>query len=278
MKTTLARNINLVMSLVLSSVFSVPAQADLLFTAPPRESVERGEELYGPLARLLTTELGIKVVYEHPRNWKKYADKMQSNAYDIVFDGPHFAAWRIKHLGHVPVVRLPGELSFVVVIRSDEKKIIEPRDLIKTNTPLCGMPPPNLATIVVLRQFSNPIIQPAIYETLGFQEGYELFQAGKCKAAVFQAKFVDKLPKAEKAQLKVLFTSGGALPEQTVTVSGRVTEPQRAILAALLTRPEGLPATQELLKQFTKQAKHFKPANSEDYPGLETMLEEMWGW
>ena len=186
--------------------------------------------------------------------------------------------WRIKHLGHVPVVRLPGELMFVVVVHNDDKKIAAPRDLIRTNTPLCGMPPPNLATIAVLRQFSNPIIQPEIYETPGFQEGYELFQTGKCKAAVFQSKFLDKLPRAEKARLKVLFTGGSALPEQTITVSERVTEPQRAILTALLTRAEGLPATQELLKQFTKQAKHFKLANGEDYTGLEALLEDTWGW
>ena len=278
MKIELNRKVNFITLLVLCSAFSLPVQADLIFAAPPRESVERGEELYGPIAQLLTAELGVKVVYEHPRNWKKYTEKMQSNMYDIVFDGPHFAAWRMKYLGHVPVVRLPGELSFVVVIRSDEKKIIEPRDLIKTNTPLCGMPSPNLATIVVLKQFSNPIIQPEIYETIGFQEGYELFRTGKCKAAVFQAKFVEKLPPAEKARLKILFAGEGALPEQTVTVSGRVTASQRAILTALLTRSQGIPATTELLKQFTKQAKSFKPANSEDYPGLETLLEEMWGW
>ncbi len=278
METTLAGNINRVMLVVLCSVFSVPAQANLLFAAPPRESIERGEELYGPLAQLLTTELGVKVVYEHPRNWKKYADKMQSNAYDIVFDGPHFAAWRIKHLGHVPVVRLPGELSFAVIVPKGAKELTIPRDLVKTNTPLCGMPPPQLATIMVLRQFSNPVIQPEIYETLGLQEGYELFRAGKCKASVFNTKILDKLPAEEKAQFRVLFTTGNALPEQTITVSKRVTESQRAALSALLTRPEGLPATAELLKQFTKQAKHFKPANGEDYPGLETMLEEMWGW
>lgn len=276
MDIKMAYKISFIMLVMLSS--TVPAQADLVFTAPPRESVERGEELYGSLARLMSAELGVNVVYEHPRNWKKYAEKMQSNTYDIVFDGPHFAAWRIKHLGHVPIARLPGELSFVVVIARDEKKIAESRDLIRANIPLCGMPPPNLATIAVLRQFSNPVVQPEIYETEGFQEGYELFRTGKCRAAVFQARFIEKLPPAEKSRLKVLFTSGGLLPEQTVTVSRRITDPQRAILAALLTRPEGISATKELLKQFTKQAKSFKPANSQDYPGLETMLEETWGW
>lgn len=278
MQIKLVRKLSRIMLVGLCGVFSVPAHADLLFTAPPRESLERGEELYGPLARLLTTELGVKVVYEHPRNWRKYAEKMQKNSYDIVFDGPHFAAWRIKHLGHVPVVRLPGELSFAVIVPRGAKELAIPRDLVKTNTPLCGMPPPQLATIMVLRQFSNPVIQPAIYETLGLQEGYELFRAGKCKAAVFNTKILDKLPAEEKAQFRVLFTTGDALPEQTITVSKRVTESQRAILAALLTRSEGIPATAELLKQFTKQAKNFKPANGQDYPGLETMLEEMWGW
>lgn len=260
---------------LLSVIFFVPVHADLVLTSPPRENAARGEELYGPLARLLTTQLGQKVVYEHPRNWIEYTAKMRKNSYDIIFDGPHFAAWRIKNLEHMPIAKLPGELSFVLVVNSSDKGLDSMRNLIMTST--CGMASPNLATMVVLNQFNNPIIQPDIYEVASFKEGYDAFKAGKCKAAVFQTQFINKLSPEEKSQVKVLFSSN-RYPDQTITASKRITDPQRAELIALLTTSEGLPATQEILKAYTKQAKRFDPATAQEYVGLENMLEEMWGW
>ena len=120
--------------------FSFPASADLVLTSPPREPAARSEELYGPLAELLTTQLGQTVVYERPRDWIEYSTRMKQDRYDIVFDGPHFAAWRMKHLGHTPVAKLPGELSFVVVSRKDDKTQNRMRDLI--SAPLCAQASP----------------------------------------------------------------------------------------------------------------------------------------
>ena len=44
------------------------AQAELILSAPPRESLKAGNELYGPLAEHLTQLLGEKVIYKHPDN------------------------------------------------------------------------------------------------------------------------------------------------------------------------------------------------------------------
>jgi len=261
---------------VCSIVFSLPASADLVLTSPPRESVARGEELYGPLAQLLTEQLGQTVVYKHARDWIEYSTNMRQDQYDIIFDGPHFAAWRMKHLGHTPVAKLPGELSFVIVSHKDDKKHIRLRDLI--SAPLCAQASPNLGTMAVLAQFTNPLIQPDLYEVANITEVYEQFKSGKCKAAVFQDKFFSKLPFEERAQLKVMFSSGH-YPDQTVTVSKRVTDRQRAVLTELLTRPGGIEATQELLKQYTKQAKRFDAVRPQDFTGLEALLEGvLWGW
>ena len=169
----LARNVKAILLAIFGVILFQPAQANLVLTAPPRESVERGEELYGPLAHVLSLQLGQTVVYEHPRDWIEYALKMRDNAYDIVFDGPHFAAWRIKHLEHVPVAKLPGDLFFLAVTRYDDKKLVRANDLINTGTPVCGMPSPNLATIAVMKHFTNPIIQPDIYEVPSLNDGYE---------------------------------------------------------------------------------------------------------
>jgi len=34
-----------------------------------------------------------------------------------VFDGPHFVSWRMTKLQHVPLVKFPGNLEFVVAVR-----------------------------------------------------------------------------------------------------------------------------------------------------------------
>ena len=86
-----------VFSIFFCVLYSLPVSADLILTSPPRESAARGEELYGPLAQLLTVQLGQSVVYERARDWIEYSTRMKQDKYDIVFDGPHFAAWRMKH-------------------------------------------------------------------------------------------------------------------------------------------------------------------------------------
>ncbi len=265
-----------VVSVVFNLIISLPAVADLVLTSPPRESVARGEELYGPLAKVLTDQLGIPVVYKRARDWIEYSTNMKQDKYDIIFDGPHFAAWRMKHLGHTPVAKLPGVLSFVVVSHKDDKRQTRMRDLI--NGPLCAQASPNLGTMAVLAQFTNPLIQPDLYEVANITEVYENFKSGKCKAAVFQDKFLNKLSPEEKLQLKVMFSSA-RYPDQTITVSKRVTDRQRAVLTELLTRPSGIAATQELLKQYTKQAKRFEAVNLQEFDGLEALLEGvLWGW
>jgi ABC-type phosphate/phosphonate transport system substrate-binding protein len=251
-------------------------QADLVLTSPPRESAERGQEVYGPLAELLSRELGVTVIYEHPFDWTEYATKMRADRYDIIFDGPHFAAWRMKHLRHVPVVKLPGTLSFVVIGDGKDVKQKQLRDIITGR--MCGPASPNLGTLAVLAQFDNPIIQPDLYEVADITATFDLLRSGKCSSAVVQQKALGRLSESDLSQFKVLYTSG-TFPEQTVTVSRRVTDRQRAVLAELLTRPSGIEATTKLLAQYARQARSFEVASQQDYAGLENLLEGvLWGW
>ena len=104
----------LMMSCLLLLPHLVAAQ-DLILTAPPREKPEVGAAEYGPLANYLSKLLGKKVKYVHPGNWLNYQREMRADHYDIIFDGPHFASWRIAHLGHDALVRLPGTLEFMPV-------------------------------------------------------------------------------------------------------------------------------------------------------------------
>lgn len=253
------------------------ANADLILAAPPRESVEQGKLMYEPLANYLSALLEEPVTYIQPRDWLQYSTDMHSGKYDIVLDGPHFAAWRIKHLNHSPLVRFPGTLDFMVITRFDDKRINKLRDLVAL--PVCGLPSPNLGTTMVMAQFVNPVTQPDIHEAKGgFDNVVATFAAGKCRAAIVRDTVFKKLTDAEKKQFKVIFKSP-SFPNQTVTVSERIRPKAREKMIAGLTAKKGVVATELLFSELSKNAKYFVPAHVSEYQGLEYLLEGVvWGW
>ena len=74
-------------------------------------------------------------------------------AYDIIFDGPAFVGWRMAKLEHVPLVKFPGKLVFVLAVKRNQDKINTLRDM--GGRTVCAFPTPNLATLTVLDEFDN---------------------------------------------------------------------------------------------------------------------------
>ena len=251
--------------------------ADLILSAPPRESAEQGQRMYEPLAKYFGDLLGEPVIYAQPRDWLQYSTDMRSGKYDIVFDGPHFAAWRIKHLNHTPLVKLPGTLDFIVIARWDDNRINKLRDLVAL--PVCGLPSPNLGTTMVMAQFVNPVTQPDILEAKGgFEDVVATFAAGTCRAAIVRDTVYKKLSDADKKQFKVIFKSP-PFPNQTVTISHRIRPQMREKLIAALTVKKGFTAAEVLFSEVSKNAKFFIPAKIAEYEGMESLLEGVvWGW
>ncbi len=249
-----------------------PAHADLVFAAPPRETGAQGSVAYEPIADFLTKLTGQKVVYTHADNWLSYQSGMRKGAYDIVFDGPQFIAWRMVHLQHVPLVKLPGQLGFVVIVKKGEQRIKTMGDL--AGRTLCGFAPPNLATLTAQYEFPNPSRQPLIIETKSFKDAYNGVLAGKCNAAVIQAKLFASLD-AEAQAARVIFTSK-PLPNQAFSVGPKITTEMRAKIVQGLKSPAGMQATQALLEQF--KASEWMPATPEEYQGLDVLLRDVWGF
>lgn len=255
-------------------LLSPMAQAELILTAPPRETPEKGAKMYGPIAEHLSRQLGETVTYQHPGNWAKYAEDMRKDRYDIVFDGPHFAAWRIKHLNHRVTGRLPGSLVFVIVSRASDKSIKNIRSLRGKRT--CGLPSPNLGTVYFLSQFQSTVTPDVVTVKGGFKKVYAAFKKGQCDAAIMRDTVYNKLPKAEKDRLQLVHTST-SLPNQVFTVSNRVhkfTQVTDALVSA-----RGVTAAQDLLQRFSKNTRKILAAQTKEYRGAEQYLEGViWGW
>jgi hypothetical protein len=257
-------------------ILSNTVHAELIFSAPPREDAETGKKTYGPLVNYLSYIIGEKVVYEHPDGWAEYANNMRDGHYDIVFDGPHFSAWRMKHISHSPVARLPGSLGFVVVVRKDQGRVHKIRDLLSVK--VCALTSPNLGTVTFYNILNNPVYQPRIYEVKGgFKRVYQAFKDGKCEAAILRDSFYYKMDPREKDHL-LLVTATNPVPNQTITVSPRLQNKKRMI-AQKLVSVEGQKAAANLIKRFSDRQDKLLIANRQEFINLDGLLTGVvWGW
>jgi len=253
--------------------------AELILTAPPRELPEAGEKLYGPLAEHLSNLLGEKVVYQHPQNWLQYQRDLRRDVYDIIFDGPHFASWRIEHLQHDVLLKLPGSLQFVIIVNSDDDQIKTLKDLIGKK--ICGIPPPNLATLSVIEQFQNPVRQPVIWGIRGgAMHVFRSFAAKECRAATFRTTFYEKkLSAQDRVGTEILFKSK-RFPNQAISVSSRVDNKSRRKIILSLTEGRGLDFAKPVVRRFAgKKTRSFIKANNKDYLTYNQLLEGViFGW
>lgn len=267
-------------NILLGLVFLIsPAlvNAELIFSAPPREKPAIGQKIYGPIAESLSVMLGEKVVYKHPRDWLSYSMKMRKGEYDIVFDGPQFAAWRMHHIQHVPLVKLKGHLGFFIITKKDSS-LNQVQDLVARK--ICGLASPNLATISMLREFKNPMRQPIFVETKGGMKGvYNNLKTGKCDAAVMRDGFYkNKIPDDIRGQYKIIWKSI-RMPNQTITASKKISSELRDQMVAALTTQKGATGATPIFKRFSKKSTSFVQSKNSEYDELNMLLEGVvWGW
>jgi ABC-type phosphate/phosphonate transport system substrate-binding protein len=251
---------------------SFPVQAELILGSAPRDTREKEEAIYNPIAELLSKATGEKVTFRHGDNFLIYQSEMRKGSYDIVLDGPAFVGWRMAKLGHVPLVKFPGNLVFVAITKTSQDKIRDLKDL--AGRTVCSFPPPNLSALTVLYEFDNPSRQPLIMEVSNFPDAYKGVISGKCIGGILQAKLYQDLDKEAKAA-KVVFTSK-PLPNQAFSGGPRLTPEKRERVIQALLSPEGTAATQKLRDVFKVQA--LSPATMEEYQGLGKLMRDIWGF
>ncbi len=245
----------------------------LVFSAPPRESAAEGNATYGPIADYLTQSLGKPVVYKHSDNWLTYQTEMQKGGYDIVFDGPHFNGWRINRMQHNPLVKFPGEHLFVVVVKKDDTRVAEMKQLV--GRPVCGMASPNLGTLTLLNQFDNPSRQPVVMNTNGWDNIYKGLVSGRCVGAVLPLSNLQKYDKAGN-YTRIVY-HGTAMPNQAFSAGPRVSPQDQAKIKQALLSKQADSATAQL-RQIYAIDRALVAATREEYVALGGMLKDIWGY
>lgn len=263
------------LALPANTVFS----SELILTAPPRESAQAGKKIYQPVAKYLSKLLNHKVTYEHPGNWFNYQNKMRKDKYDIIFDGPHFTSWRIEHLKHDVLVKLPSKLQFMVVVDADNTEINTNKDMIGKR--FCGISPPNLSSLSFLATFKNPMLQPRVKGIKGgMGKVFKAFEQKKCPAAVLRNVFYEKkLTQSNRDRLKVIFKSP-AMPNQAISVSSRLSKKEKNKVASAFLKGAGAKSLNGIVKRFSGKAMTpFIRTNNAEYQGYNKYLEGViFGW
>ena len=131
---------------ILLALAGYSVAADMILSAPPRESVDAGEKLYAPLAKHVSELIGATVIYQHPGNWLNYQRNMRSDKYDIIFDDPHFISWRIAHIKNDVLVKLSGTMKFYLVANKSDETIHSLNNLVGQT--ICAIPSPDRQSVV----------------------------------------------------------------------------------------------------------------------------------
>lgn len=256
-----------ILGLVSSSV-----SADLVFSAPPRESRAAGERFYGGLAEYLSKAAGEKVEYRYPDNWGVYQAYMTRGNYDLVLDGPHFVSWRLERLQHEPVAALSGKLKYVVLVRADDTHVKKITDL--AGKRVCAHAPPNLATLTLFDRFPNPSRQPRLVEIKGFDNAYAGLITNKCEATVLPLEHYHKL-EGVPARARIVYESAD-YPNLALTAGPRVTPAVRERLTQALLSPEGKSALRAIAEG--SGSSEFLATTRASYQGFAGLLRNTWGF
>jgi len=246
--------------------------ADYVFSAPPLPAGIDDANVYKPVAEYLSQTIGKKIVYRPSESALAYQQEMRKGAYDLVFDDPHFVSWRMLTLRHTPLARLPGRLVFAVVSRNDNNEVSDVKDLI--GRPVCGLVPPDIATLTLMAQFDNPLREPLIVKKVSYTAAYEGVISKSCVAAPIPVEIAHNL--VERGVMRIIYESEG-VPNRAFSAGPRFSAEDRARMADALVAPE---ARTKLTKFFVAwgENKGLQRASHAEYQGVARLLKSIHGF
>lgn len=236
------------------------------FTAPPRETSEKGYQVYDPIAKFLTKSTGYEFVYKQQSSWGEYIKGMRGEQYDLVFDGPHFVDWRIHEINHHTLLKIPHLLQWRIITRKDNTSINKIEDLIGQKT--CAPGSPNFGMLNLFSHFKDSTKQPVHVEVKGWNNVYQSVKSGDCVAGILPK---NHLIFDEKGVYTKSIHTHLPYPNQAFTASQKIPESVREKIRSALLSEEGHKAMENLRKRYTGGTK-LVSADDEEYDSIYSLL------
>jgi len=249
------------------------AKRPLIFTAPPRND-KKDNETYGPIIDYLGDTLQRKIEYRKPSGWGDYTKAMINDVADIVFDGPHFNAWRMNKLGHRIIVRLPQQQVWKIIVGKNSafKNIDE-----LTGQKACLQGATNYGKLKFMQFFPNALRLPQEIQISSRQDGYNAVINGTCATTILTEAELNKYNKKYKQAnknneppVRVLLTTKPS-PNQAFSVSARLSRAEQDKIQTALLSPQGQLAMSVLRDRYAGN-KELVAANQVDYLDIDDVL------
>lgn len=258
--------------LLLLGSSALQAREVITFSAAPTHGREAATRIYTPLVEYLSEVTGMTVQLDAPANFIEYSTRMRLDRYDMLFDGPHLAGWRIDLRNHEPVARLPGQIRFVLVGPQDSP-VQSIYELERATERVCAFASPNLLTLAFLSYFPNPARQPMMLRVQGFDELESCLRSGRGEVAVMRDGQWNNM---DQTGLRLIDTQREAYPERTFTISKDIDPQVRERIREAMLSEEGQQRLRPMLEAFNRD--RLNPAPGEDYKGLGALLAPVWGF
>lgn len=230
-------------------------------------SPQQAEQVYRPVVNYLSAATGQRIQLESSVNALTHWQLLRREHYDLVLDGPAFTAYRAAKMDYTVIGKIPDVLSFTLVAHVDAM-LFEPAELIGRS--IASQPSPSLGALRLTELYTNPMRQPDLIQVDTHTDAGRAVVDGRAAGAMLPSPLVPSFP-----SLVPIYTSEQA-PAPGFSVSPQVSaEVRESLRQALLDAPSS-EAGRSMLEALN--IPYFEAASNDDYLGLETMLEGMWGY
>ena len=192
--------------------------APLVITGAPNGSWGAMSARYTPIAHYLSAALHRPVVFRSADDLVDFGQFIKHRRAAIIFGGPQILSWAEKRHGYVPVLAARGSFRFVLVARSQAVHSIRS---LRDGQSICGLPFPNLGTMVLFTHYTNPLLQPYIVLVPSPIAAVHGVSQGRCMAASVPINVLNRLNKTLKHPLHIV-AHLGRFPNQGFAVSGQL--------------------------------------------------------
>ncbi len=257
-------------------LWGAPGAHALVFVAQPQETLEAGEEIFQPVAELLTARTGQPWTYQHPDNQLNYVDYIVDDRAELYLGDPHFVGYQLDANNQRVLAQVPAQEWVLVAPQSSTGKLLGSSVTASfscTEAPTCALPPPDLGMLLFsnLEVFANNALRhPMLVSVEDAQDVVEGVLNERCYCGVTRRALLGNLPEADRDRLAVreLQTTLGA----AFTVSERVSPELADQIQAALLSPEGREATRAMRQRLYGGAELMAPEDTDSYTRSANLL------
>ncbi len=252
------------------SAFSLSAfGATYTIAVEPNYPANQAKEIYEPLLKYLKTSTGHTYTLKTVNNYHGYWRDILGNApTDFSFEEAHFADFRIKRQGFVPLVRVAEPTQFALLV-SPEDTGRGTQGLM--SGAIVSMPSPSLGYLFLGEIYPNPIAQPEIMSSAQtWKDGVDMVFAQEAKAAMVPMYIASQYPNLESVSLS------RSLPGRSMNASGKVPADVRKAVTNAMLKLKDDPGMIDILTELGTQS--FVVSSAADVAGNERLLRRVFGY